>query len=273
MVLKTLVENTAISSNYNCEHGLSLYFEVADKKILFDVGSSELFLENAKKMQVNITDIDYLFLSHGHYDHGGGLKAFLKNNTKSDIFLNKNAFDKHFSLRNDGKMHYIGLDNELKENKRIVFTDDTFTINENLSLFSNIEKKLPCPIANKGLFLQENNEMIIDPFLDEQLLYINEKGKKILITGCAHNGIINIIEQFKENIGDYPDVIIGGFHLSSHGKEGESFDNIIKIGEYLKNINVLCYTCHCTGLEPFDTLKSVLKDKIHYISTGRIINI
>ena len=76
MIIKTLVENTSISKDFGNEHGLILYIETNALKILFDVGASELFLENAKKLDVNISDIDYLIISHGHYYHGGGLRMF-----------------------------------------------------------------------------------------------------------------------------------------------------------------------------------------------------
>ena len=78
MIIKTLVENTSISKDFGNEHGLSLYIETNALKILFDVGASELFLKNAEKLGVNITDVDFLVISHGHYDHGGGLKTFFK---------------------------------------------------------------------------------------------------------------------------------------------------------------------------------------------------
>ncbi len=78
MIIKTLVENTSMFKNFGSEHGLSLYIETKYHRILFDVGASELFLENSKRMDVNIADVDFLVISHGHYDHGGGLKAFLQ---------------------------------------------------------------------------------------------------------------------------------------------------------------------------------------------------
>ena len=94
MIIKTLVENTALSKNFGSEHGLSLYIEANSHKILFDVGASELFLENAKKLNVDISEVDYLIISHGHYDHGGGLRAFLRENTKAEVFLHRLAFEK-----------------------------------------------------------------------------------------------------------------------------------------------------------------------------------
>ncbi len=89
MLIKTLVENTSLSKDFGSEHGLSLYIETQNHKILFDVGASDLFLQNAKKLDVNIADVDFLAISHGHYDHGGGLKTFLEENTKAEVFLRK----------------------------------------------------------------------------------------------------------------------------------------------------------------------------------------
>ena len=94
MIIKTLVENTSLSKDFGSEHGLSLYIETKDSKILFDVGASELFLENAKKLNVDISNVDYLIISHGHYDHGGGLRGFLCKNTKLRYFF------AHWHLRN-----------------------------------------------------------------------------------------------------------------------------------------------------------------------------
>lgn len=93
MLIKTLVENTSISKDFGSEHGLSLYIETKKHKILFDVGASELFLKNAKKLDVSIADVDFLVISHGHYDHGGGLKSFLHENTKVEVFLHRLAFE------------------------------------------------------------------------------------------------------------------------------------------------------------------------------------
>ena len=126
MMIKTLVENTAQSKNFGTEHGLSLYIETNNRKILFDVGASELFLDNAKKLNVDICDVDYLIISHGHYDHGGGLEAFLRENTKAEVFLNRLAFGGFYAVRSNDELEYIGLDAGLKENSQIVPTADRF---------------------------------------------------------------------------------------------------------------------------------------------------
>ena len=267
MIIKTLVENTSISKKIGSEHGLSLYIEIKDRKILFDVGASDLFLENSKIMDISITDVDYLVISHGHYDHGGGLRTFLQKNSKAEIFIHSSAFDKYFALRSNDEIEFIGLDEELSNNKQMILTSDRFFINKGIELFSNVIKREPGPLLNKGLLMEHNTQMGNDIFAHEQNLIIEEDGKTLLVTGCAHNGIVNIIEHFHTLKGRMPDYVIGGFHLSSHGKN-ESFETIEEIGKYLMNTKGKYYTCHCTGIEPYNQLKVIMGENIDYLSAG-----
>ena len=275
MIIKTLVENTALSKNFGSEHGLSLYIEANSRKILFDVGASELFLENAKKLNVDISDVDYLIISHGHYDHGGGLGAFLRKNTKAEVYLHRLAFGKFYALRSNDELEYIGLDEALKKNSQIVLTSDRFFIGMGVHVFSNITRKEPLPKANNSLFMEYNGQIVQDTFAHEQNLIIEEDGKTLLVTGCAHNGIVNILEHFHDLKGRMPDYVIGGFHLSSRssGSSSEEPEMMDKISKYLLDTNAKFYTCHCTGIEPYKRLKVIMGDSIDYLSAGSEIHI
>ena len=273
MIIKVLVENTSISKDYGSEHGLSLYIETKNRKILFDVGASELFLVNAKKLGVNIADINFLVISHGHHDHGGGLKAFFKENTKAEVFMHHLAFDKHYSMHPNDKLDFIGIDEGLKQNKQIVLTSDRFFISKGIQVFSNVVKKEPRPKSNRGLLIERNGQMTDDTFAHEQNLVIEEDGKTLLVTGCAHNGIINILKHFRALKGRMPDYVVGGFHLSSRSGRNEDSDTIDRIGNYLMSTNAKYYTCHCTGIEPYKRLKSVMGDNIDYLSAGSVLKI
>lgn len=274
MIIKTLVENTALSKDFGSEHGLSLYIETNSRKILFDVGAGELFLENAKKLNVDISDVDYLIISHGHYDHGGGLKAFLRENTKAEVFLHRLAFEKYYAMRSNDELEYIGLDEELKQNRRIVLTSDRFFIYRGIQVFSNITQKEPLPISNNGLLMEHNGQIVQDTFVHEQNLIIEEDGKTLLVTGCAHNGIVNIIEHFHDLKGRMPNYVVGGFHLSSRSSGNNVNPEMIdKISKYLINTNAKFCTCHCTGIEPYNRLKTAMGDSIDYLSAGSEITI
>ena len=115
--------------------------------------------------------------------------------------------------------------------------------------------------------------MIDDIFLHEQNLVIEEDDETALITGCAHNGIINILKHFHDIRGHMPDYVIGGFHLSSRSAGNENIETIDKIAEYLMDTKAKYYTCHCTGMEPYKQLKSTMGDSIDYLKTGSVITI
>ena len=270
MVIKVLVENTTEKKDLQCEHGLSIFIKTKEHKILFDVGASDLFYKNAKKLDVDISDIDYLIISHGHYDHGGGLKKFLEENTKAEVFLHKLAFQKYYAEKPEGGMKYIGLDKDLKTNRKIVFTADRFFISKGIQLFSNVMDKKICSISNSGLLMERNKKTVKDVFAHEQNLIIEEDGRSLLLTGCSHNGIVNILEHFHELKGSMPDYVIGGFHLFSNSSGAiEDPETIDKIAKYLAGTKTKYYTCHCTGVQAFDKIKTVMGDKIEYLGTGK----
>jgi 7,8-dihydropterin-6-yl-methyl-4-(beta-D-ribofuranosyl)aminobenzene 5'-phosphate synthase len=268
MIVKALAENTSLSKNFGCEHGLSLHIETQDCRILFDVGASGLFLENARKMGVAIKEVDYLIISHGHYDHGGGLPAFLQENTRAEVFLHRLAFEKYYAKRPDAEPKYIGLEEGLKQNDQIVLTSDRFFIRRGVQLFSNVVQKNPISASNKGLLMERAGQISSDAFAHEQNLVIEEDGRTLLITGCAHNGIINILEHFYAMKKRMPDTVIGGFHLSSRTGGDESDDTVDEIGRYLTDTQAKYYTGHCTGAEPYRRLKDLMGDRIDYLPAG-----
>ena len=140
MIIKTLVENTSNSEVLGCEHGLSLYIETPAHRIIFDMGASNLFAINARKVGVDLDLIDIAVLSHDHYDHGGGLKTFLDINTKAKIYLNTQTFGLRYSKTPRGEDKYIGIDRKLQDNDRFHYVDKYLRIDDELELFSGVKQ-------------------------------------------------------------------------------------------------------------------------------------
>ena len=274
MVITTLVENTSLLKEFKCKHGLSLHIKTNKHNILFDLGSNGLFIENAIKLNINISDVDILVISHGHKDHGGALKLFLQHNSKAKIYINKDAFNKYYTSVLGALKFYVGLDDRLQFNERIIFTEDIFQIDEDICLFSNVTKKYEKSNLNDSLFIKIDGKYYKDDFTHEQSLLIRENDKYILIAGCAHKGIVNIIDKAEEIMDSNLSTVIGGFHLFNPvNKKSESLEFISNIAKNLNNKNTIFYTCHCTGNKAFNILKENLKDKIMYLSTGQVIEL
>jgi 7,8-dihydropterin-6-yl-methyl-4-(beta-D-ribofuranosyl)aminobenzene 5'-phosphate synthase len=274
MVIWALAENTTSNSALSCEHGLALYIETTKHKILFDTGASRLFADNASVMGIDLSKVDIAVISHGHHDHGGGLKTFLTINSQAKIYIHQNAFDKHYGIIPNDVMEDIGLDMSLLQSERFVFTGDQIIIDDELELFSDVWPIAYYPAGNKDLYMKNDGRIVNDDFEHEQNLVISESGKAMLITGCAHKGIINIVDRFFGGKNTMPECIIGGFHLFNPSfKKSEDASVTDAVGKYLLNTKALCFTCHCTGIESYERLRSIMGDRIRYLSTGQKITI
>lgn len=266
MKITVLIENTTCNVNLKGQHGLSFYIENDKKKILFDCGADGLFLENAEKLGTDISAVDYFILSHGHYDHGGGLRKFIEKNSKAKILVSRQAFnDYYFKVLFFKK--YIGLDKSLKDNGKIIFVDKEFRIDDDTVIFSDIGGNKYRSEKSK-LLKRQNGKVVPDDFEHEQCLIING----VLFAGCAHNGIVNIYEKAK-GMGTITD-IFGGFHLYNPVTNKTEDKSLIEnIAAVFKTEDVKIHTGHCTGKKAFEILKPVLKDKLDEISTGKVYSI
>lgn len=256
MKIVSLVENTSSNENLACEHGLSLYIETNNHKVLFDMGQSDLFAENARKLGIDLTQVDFAILSHGHYDHGGGLKKFLEINSKAPVYISKYAFGQYYN----GTEKYIGLDVTLQQNDRIIDTERQVELAKGLTLYHCNDREKCYDLGSFGLNKKVEDAFLPDDFLHEQYLCIEENGKHVLISGCSHKGILNIVEWFK------PDVLVGGFHFSKL-----PLDEILhSYAKVLDTYDTEYYTCHCTGIEQYQFMKKYMK-RLNYLATGDTI--
>lgn len=273
MRITSLIENTS-SSSLPTEHGLSLHVRLDDGRcILFDMGQTSLLLDNAHTLGISLEQVDMAVLSHGHYDHGGGLKAFLEVNNHAQVYLHRKAFTPHFSLRADG-MHYIGLDMSLQESSRLRFcSDGPEEIAPSLTLFGGVGGAHPLPPGNRMLFGPTKEER--DIFPDEQNLIIREGRNIVLLAGCAHRGISNIMDRAKEICGQAPTHVLTGMHLVKSGltPEGEQEYAEVLAHHLLSFPGTQYHTMHCTGLEQYDRLSRLMGPRISYMSCGESLQI
>ncbi len=258
MKITSLLENTTRRDGMLVEHGLSLYVETARHKILFDMGQTDLFSQNAKTLGVSLAEVDYAVLSHGHYDHGGGLAAFLSENDRAPVYVHRDAFLPHYNAAQKD----IGLDTSLACHPRLIFTDDTCKIADGLRLYSCNQKDRPHSFGAWGLSERVGDTFIDDDFRHEQYLLIEEDGKRVLISGCSHKGIIDIVSWFS------PDVLIGGFHFSKLPLDETLTDAAKSLSSYPTDY----YTCHCTGEAQHAHMKPYLP-RLHYLACGDSVTV
>ncbi|MDX9872297.1 MAG: MBL fold metallo-hydrolase [Clostridia bacterium] len=274
MLIKTLVENTACAEGIGTEHGLSLYIETKQHKLLFDVGASDLFMANAQKLGVDLSQVDLLIISHGHHDHGGGLKYFLEINSQAKVYLQQKAFAGHYVRRPPDVVKYVGLAKELESNPRFVFVDEFLRLDEGLSLYSNIQGNRLLSEGARDLLMDNGSAVVEDDFAHEQNLVITENGHTVLIAGCAHKGIVNIITHLNQKYQITPTHVLGGFHLFNPGNgQSEPAPLVNRIGSFLKGTGAQYFTGHCTGLEAFKLLKETMGDQLQYLAGGSVIRI
>lgn len=263
MKIWTLVENTTCRDDLQPEHGLSLYIETGRHRILFDAGQSDAFIRNARELGVDLAAVDTVILSHGHYDHGGGLKYFLERNTAAPVYVHDDAFQPCYS----GGEKYIGLDPALKKSDRLVYVSDALEIDRGITLYPGSGFTGRFPADSFGLNVLENGQLRPDPFLHEQYLLVKEGEKRILFSGCSHRGVLNIVHWFR------PDVLIGGFHFKKLDPNGSGAEILKEAAAALLEYPTVYYTGHCTGQAQFHFLKQIMGDRLYYLPTGFILTI
>lgn len=267
MRLTVLIDNQA-ARNLNAEWGLSIFIEADNQRILFDVGASELFLTNAAKLKINLLDLDYLVLSHGHWDHTWGLDGLLKLYLTTETLKTKqpvliaHPLALHPKFRENGS-EFGSLIHEsvLEHTFKLSFTKEPVWLTDNLIFLGEIERQIETEqIMGKTII----SGALTDDYLrdDSALVYRATKGL-VIITGCSHSGICNIVKQAQiickeDRILD----IIGGFHLLN--PEPTRLHETINFFKALNPSQL--HPCHCTDLNSKMTLNQVAVTK--EVNTG-----
>lgn len=277
MKLISLVDNRCFNTALKSEHGLSVYIETGSCRILFDTGQSDLFLRNASEMGIALSEVDSVIISHAHYDHLGGLISFLEMNSTADVYMNQTAFNFQYYSTKQGSKKFIGYSEELQKYKHRIhlIQEECFQL-ENLYLITKFQHKYPLPKGNKVLFREKDHVLTNDLFEHEMVVVVSEPEGLCVLSGCAHNGILNIIDTVKAT---FPEEVIrlvyGGFHLPDNNSffDTESTLEVQKIAELLMMLAPYAhfYTGHCTGDMALETLKKYAPDRFFQIGVGLMI--
>lgn len=286
MRILALMENTCGRQDCKIEHGLSLYIETAGHKLLADTGASPAFMENAKTLGVDLDAVDTVIISHGHYDHAGGLMEFCRAHPRAKVWMQRLAGEDYY--HGD---RYIGIDKRLLDLPQVRLLDRDVTIDEELSLFTGITGRRCFPEGNRALrhrraaahmpcsvctdepdsFADEPDSCVDEPdsFAHEQCLVIQEGERRVLISGCAHNGILNILDRYREQYHGEPDVVISGFHMMKKTEYTEAERQVIcDTAEELAGYRSVFYTGHCTGEAAIALMRPVMGEKLKVLHCG-----
>lgn len=294
MRVSVLLENATPSSRFVAKHGLSLFLEVERPAgpfcALFDFGPDESFLANARTLGIDVGTADVAVLSHGHYDHGGGLRAFLDATASSPqpapVYVREHAFEHHVS-GTPAHHHGIGIDPALAADPRVVTIEESNAqdrldapdkgaceIAPGFVLFACADRPYPAPASNRRLLTERDGAFEHDAFLHEQSLLVTEDARHILVSGCSHAGILNIIERAEKLCGAPLDAVVAGFHLvSPSAGTGEAAEATRALARSLANRPARYYTFHCTGIEAYSLLRDELGERVRYLSCGTQVEV
>ena len=268
MRVVNLMENTPGAAGCLYEHGLSFYLETERHKLLLDTGAGAAFLHNAEVLGIDLRAVDTLVLSHGHYDHGGGIPAFAALNPGAKIYMQRTAGLDYYSMNRSGP-RYIGLDKAVLDLPGLVPLDGDAVLDSELSLLAGVTGRRRFARSNRKLARREGEAYVQDSFDHEQALVVAQGGKRCLFSGCAHNGILNFLDRFRAVYGRDPDVVVSGFHFMKNGDyTPEEVEDITETARELAGMDTVFYTGHCTGAAAFALMKPILGEKLVELHSG-----
>ena len=282
MEVRILAENTVYKRGFLGEHGLSMLIKAKGQSYLFDMGQSDVFLRNAKKMGEDLEQLDGIILSHGHYDHCGGMGHWARMQGEPQmagrgipIYINRKALDKKYSQHPaTGKMLFSGVHTDAVEWMRgsanVVYTEGTTTVvGQGVFLLANIPHVTEFEFVPAKFWKEvRDGDLEPDNMEDEQILVVQDEQGLCVFAGCAHPGIINCLRHVQSCFpGGHIHSLVAGMHL-----KGCTSTQLHKTIQALQELEVdITVPLHCTGLMAVAAIKEALGERCMLAEVGKKI--
>ena len=273
--ITTLVEDTASAAGLLGEHGLSFWISYGNQRLLFDTGQTDLLVENAKFLGVNLAKTEAIVLSHGHYDHTGGLPAVLDIAPRAIVYIHPEALESKFS-RKGSETKAIGLSDPIREiiriqaeNGKVVWTEEPTEVMPGLFATGQIPRNTDFEDVGRPFFVDENCEKA-DILPDDQAMFFDTSIGLIVLLGCAHAGVVNTLDYIVKLTGKRRIFsVIGGLHLLSSSQERiERTISVFRIYDVQK-----IGPAHCTGANATQQIRNAFPGRCFICSAGSQINL
>jgi len=273
--IATLSENTAGIDGFLGEWGLSILVESDEAKVLFDTGQSVSTTHNARLLGVDLSQIDRIVLSHGHFDHTGGLRQVLSEiGREIEVIAHPDIWQAKYATSQSGESRYIGIPfsrRELEElGARFRLTPEPVAISDSITTSGEVPMVTDYEEIEPFLVVKDNGNFKPDIFRDDQALIIKAKPGLVVILGCAHRGIINTLYHAQKISGVKKiDTVIGGCHLMNASEE-----RIWQTIAALKELGVgRLGVCHCTGMAASVIMAQEFGDRFFLNNAGTVLDL
>ena len=261
--LTILVDNSA-DDNLSVEHGFSLWIETASQRILFDTGQGTALSDNAGALECDLSQADMLVLSHGHYDHTGGVPHVLNVNPEIPVYCHAGAFLPRYSIRTEAGVKLVSMPQQSRASLIGLPTGQILWVSAPKLIEPDIGISGPIPRLHVfedtgGPFFLDQDGQRPDLLDDDQALWIQTDGGLVIIVGCCHSGLLNTVEHIRRVSGiDRIRGIVGGLHLAN-----ASVQRLEKTVRAIADWDVeFIVPCHCTGKDVVSSLLDTFGDKV-----------